>query len=155
MALVGPVFFDTSVLLSGILEFGPGSEAAQRVLSAVAERRLRDAHTAWHCCLEFYAVSTRLPEEFRLPPADASRLVQEEILARFRVHQLPEARRRGFWDMASREHIAGGRTYDAHIAEVAVSAGAKTVATDNVRHFSVLRARGIRVLRSSEIAAAL
>jgi hypothetical protein len=83
-------FFDTSVLLAGLIEFGPMSVEAQRVMAGIAARRARRPHTAWHCCLEFYAVSTRLPEELRLSPSDALRLIEEEILARFRVHQLPE-----------------------------------------------------------------
>jgi hypothetical protein len=68
MALVGPVFFDTSVLLAGLIELGPGSEPAQAILDAITERQLGRVHTAWHCCPEFYAVSTRLPVEFRLIP---------------------------------------------------------------------------------------
>lgn len=152
MALVGPVFLDTSVLLPGILDLGAAGAPAQRILSAVAERRLRSPHTAWHCCLEFYAVSTRLPEEFRLTPVDASRLVEEEIVARLHVHQLPDSRRRRFWAEAAREHVAGGRIYDAHIADVAVSAGVKIVVTDNVRHFSRLTQQGIRVVSSADFA---
>lgn len=155
MALVGPVFFDTSVLLAGILELGPGGDAAQRILSAISDRRLRNPHTAWHCCLEFYAVATRLPEEYRLSPADAVRLVEEEILHRFHVHQLPETRRHVFWEAAARDRIAGGRIYDAHIGDVAVASEAKVVVTDNVRHFSALRERGVRLLSSSEAAGML
>jgi predicted nucleic acid-binding protein len=36
---------------------------------------------------------------------------------------------------ASRDVIAGGRIYDAHIAEIARAAGAAVVVTDNRRHF--------------------
>ena len=60
---------------------GAVSQSAQRVMTAVVEGRLKPAFTAWHCCLEFYAVSTRLPEELRLAPPAARRLVDEEILA--------------------------------------------------------------------------
>jgi len=65
---VGP-FLDTSVLLAGLIDFGPQSAPAQRLLHAVAEKELQNAATAWHCCLEFFSVSTRLPPEFRLTPA--------------------------------------------------------------------------------------
>lgn len=154
MALVGPVFLDTSVLLPGILDVGSSGAAAQRILSAVADRRLRAPHTAWHCCLEFYAVATRMPEEYRLAPADAARLVEEEIVARFHVHQLPETRRRGFWAATGRERVVGGRIYDAHIADIAVSAGVKAVVTDNLRHFGGLGREGIEVLASADFVAA-
>ncbi len=75
MARLTGVFLDTSVLLGGTINVGPSSRPAQAVMDAVAEGRLRRARTAWHCCLEYYAVATRLPEELRLAPADALRLL--------------------------------------------------------------------------------
>jgi hypothetical protein len=111
--------FDTSVLLSGLIDLGPSSVPAQRLLTAVATGQLRRVHTAWHCCLEFYAVATRLPEELRLHPRDAWRLVDEELMERFTVHQLPASQHRPFLAVAAEECIVGGRVYDAHIAEIA------------------------------------
>jgi len=70
------VFLDTSVLLAGLVDFGPQSAPAQSLLHAVAEKQVPDAGTAWHCCLEFFSLSTRLPAEFRLPAADAAQLVE-------------------------------------------------------------------------------
>ena len=55
------VFLDTSVLLAGLIDFGPQSAPAQLLLHAVAEKRVTAAATAWHCCLEFFSVATRLP----------------------------------------------------------------------------------------------
>ena len=60
---VGP-FLDTSVMLAGLIDFGPQSAPAQSVLHAVAEKIAKDPATAWHCCLEFFSVSTRLPAEY-------------------------------------------------------------------------------------------
>src|SRR5262245_3630362 len=65
------VFLDTSVLLAGLIDLGPQSVAPHLLLHAVAERTVTPAATAWHCCLEFFSVATRLPAEFRLAPADA------------------------------------------------------------------------------------
>jgi predicted nucleic acid-binding protein len=128
---------------------------AQAVLRAVSEGPARRTLTAWHCCLEFYAVATRLPEEFRLSPADAGRLLEAELLSRLRVVELPVGARLELVRDVVRERVAGGRLYDAHIAETARRAGARLVVTDNVRHFSVLRAHGIRVLDSAACAAEL
>ncbi|HYN02357.1 MAG TPA: PIN domain-containing protein [Vicinamibacteria bacterium] len=146
---------DTSVLLGGLIEFGPRVAGAQAVLRAVSEGPARRTLTAWHCCLEFYAVATRLPEEYRLSPADAGRLLEEELLGRFRVVELPVGARLELVREVVRERVAGGRLYDAHIAETARRAGARLVVTDNVRHFSALRAHGIRVLDSAACAAEL
>ena len=84
------VFLDTSVLLAGLIDFGPSSAPAQAVLHAVAEKRVGTVGTAWHCCLEFFSVATRLPPKFRLAAADAVTLVDEEIFARMDVHEWRE-----------------------------------------------------------------
>ena len=59
------VFLDTSVLVAGLIDFGPQSAPAQSVLHAVAENTVPSPRTAWHCCLEFFSVATRLPPVYR------------------------------------------------------------------------------------------
>jgi len=149
------VFLDTSVLLAGLIELGPQSTPAHLLLHAVAEKKLDAASTAWHCCLEFYSVSTRLPAEFRLAPADALRLVEEEIFARMAVHDLPPGDRLPLLRAAAHDAVAGGRIYDAHIAEVARTARAEVVVTDNRRHFVAALRHGIRVETPAEFVAGL
>ena len=139
------VFLDTSVLVGGLVDFGPQSAPAQKVLHAVAEQRLKAAGTAWHCCLEFFSVSTRLPPEFRLAAADAMRLLEEEVFGRMSVHDLPSSDRLALLRAAAQDGTVGGRIYDAHIAEVARTAGAKVVVTDNRRHFLAALRHGLRV----------
>ena len=134
------VFLDTSVLLAGLVDLGPQSAPAQSLMHAVAEKRVTSPATAWHCCLEFYSVATRLPPEFRVSPVDAVRLLDEEVFARMAVHDLPPTGRMPMLRTAARDVIAGGRIYDSHIAEVARAVGAGVVVTDNRRHFvSALR----------------
>jgi predicted nucleic acid-binding protein len=147
------VFFDTSVLLAGLVDFGPQSAPAQSLMHAVAEKRLAAAATAWHCCLEFFSVATRLPAEFRLSPADASLLLQNEVFERITVHDLPERDRLPMLQAAGREGVAGGRVYDTHIAEVARAIGATVVITDNRRHFISALRYGMRVETPAEFLA--
>jgi predicted nucleic acid-binding protein len=149
------VFLDTSVLLAGLVDFGPQSAPAQSVLHAVAEKTVSAPGTAWHCCLEFFSVATRLPPEFRLPPADAARLLQEEVFARMTVHDLPPDERLSMLRTAAQDATAGGRIYDAHIAEVARAAGARVVVTDNRRHFLAALRHGIRVETPTEFLSTL
>jgi predicted nucleic acid-binding protein len=139
------LFLDTSVLLAGLIDLGPQSAPAQSLLHAVAERQISDAATAWHCCLEFFSVSTRLPPEFRLTPAEAVQLLDHEVFSRMSVHDLPPAARSGLLAAAVQDGIGGGRIYDAHIAEIARAAGAGMVITDNRRHFMAALRHGIRV----------
>ena len=139
------IFLDTSVLLAGLIDFGPSSAPAQNIFHALAEEKLTEAGTAWHCCLEFYSVSTRLPPEYRLSAVDAARLLQEEVLDRLDVHELPRADRARLLRAAVQDAIVGGRIYDSHIAEVARAAGATLIVTDNRRHFLGTLRHGIRV----------
>ena len=149
------VFLDTSVLLAGLIDFGPPSAPAQTLMHAVAEKEVAAPATAWHCCLEFYSVATRLPPEFRLSPADASLLLEEEVFARMAVHDLPADGRARALRAAAHDGIAGGRIYDAHIAEVARAAGATVVVTDNRRHFLSALRYDMRVETPAEFLAAL
>lgn len=151
MALI--VFLDTSVLLAGLVDFGPQSAPAQSILHAVSEKTLQSPGTAWHCCLEFYSVATRLPPEFRLTPSDATELLREEVFRRMAVHDLPADERAGLFAAAARERVAGGRIYDAHIAEVARAAGARVIVTDNRRHFLAALRHGIKVETPAEFLA--
>ena len=152
MAGLRDVFFDTSVLIAGVIDFGRDPHDALLLMDAIADGRIERPMTAWPCCLEFYAVTTRLPEEYRLEPEIALRLLREEIFARFSIHDLPAELREEFLVSTIGEGTIGGRIYDAHIAEIARQAGARLVATENRRHFTPLLRHGIRVLVSAELA---
>jgi predicted nucleic acid-binding protein len=149
------IFLDTSVLVAGLIDFGPTSAPSQAVMHAVAERIISPAGTSWHCCLEFYSVATRLPPEFRLTPADAAQLLHEEVFGRLAVSDLPAAERADLLKAAVQDGIAGGRIYDTHIAEVARTTGATVIVTDNRRHFLAALRHGIRVETPAEFAASL
>lgn len=148
------VFLDTSVLLAGLIDFGPQSAPAQALLHGVAEHEIAGAGTAWHCCLEFFSVSTRLPPEFRVSPAEAVTLIEGEVFARMSVHDLPAAERLSMLKAAGQDEVSGGRIYDAHIADVARAAGAAVVVTDNRRHFLASLRHGLRVQTPAEFLAA-
>jgi predicted nucleic acid-binding protein len=149
------VFLDTSVILAGLVDFGPQSAPAQQLMHAVAEKRVPSPATAWHCCLEFFSVATRLPPEFRVAPADVVTLLEEEVFARMAVHDLPAGDRLAMLRGAARDAIAGGRIYDSHIADVARASGARVVVTDNRRHFVSALRYDLRVETPAEFLASL
>jgi predicted nucleic acid-binding protein len=149
------VFLDTSVILAGLIDFGPQSAPAQSLLHAVAERRVADCSTAWHCCLEFFSVATRLPPEYRLTAADTARLLEEEVLARMAVHDLPATARGPMIRAAAHDAMTGGRIYDVQIAEVARAVRAETIVTDNRKHFVAALRYGIRVETPAEFIASM
>ena len=149
------VFLDTSVLVAGLIDFGDQSAHAQRVMTAVADRRVPEPGSAWHCCLEFFSVATRLPPEFRLTPEDAERFLREEIMARLAIADLPPDARRDLLAACAKDGIGGGRIYDAHIAEIARAAGARVIVTDNRRHFLAALRHGLKVETPAEFLAGL
>ena len=144
------IFLDSSVLIAGLIDFGTQSAPAQSILHAVAERQVTAVGTAWHCCLEFFSASTRLPAEYRLAAVDAIRLIDSEIFARMAVLELPAGDRGTMLKAAAQEGMTGGRIYDAHIAHVARAAGATLIVTDNRRHFLASLRYGIRVETPTE-----
>jgi predicted nucleic acid-binding protein len=152
MAVDTPPFFDTSILVAGLIEAEETPGPAQAIMDAIGDGLLRKPMTAWHCVLEFYSVATRLPAGLRLDPKHAGQLLKEEVLARFTIHDIPPTARGDFIDSIVAERIAGGRVYDAHIAEAARLAGARVVVTENRRHFVPLMRYGIRVLTAAEFA---
>ncbi len=149
--MVERIFFDSSVLVAGLTSTELPRDDSRRLLSAIARKRIAESSTAWHCCLEFYAVATRLPEEFRLSPPTALDLLRTQIVARFSIHNLPQENQSDFLVNLEAQAIAGARIYDLHIAEIARSSGADTVVTNNRRHFLSLLQHGIRVLTAAEL----
>jgi predicted nucleic acid-binding protein len=149
------VFLDTSVLLAGLIDFGPQSAPAQSLLHAVTEGRVAASGTAWHCCLEFFSVATRLPPEYRLTPHDAVTLLEQEVFERIAVHDLPAPDRMAMLRAAAHDAIGGGRIYDAHIAEVARAVRASVIVTDNRRHFLSALRYGVRVETPAEFVASI
>lgn len=152
MAVDALAFFDTSILVAGLIEMDEAPSPAGAIVDAIAAGHITKPLTAWHCVLEFYSVATRLPGNLRIEPKVAGQLVREEILDRFGVCDVAAGARRDFVDAIVSERIGGGRVYDAHIAEAARLAGAELVVTDNRRHFVSLLRHGIRVLTAAEFA---
>jgi len=147
------LFLDTSVLLAGLVDFGPQSAPAQSIFHAVAEKQIVNVGTAWHCCLEFFSVATRLPPEYRLAPREALQLLDSEVFERLAIDDLPAADRAPMLRAAAQDGTAGGRIYDVHIAEIARAAGASIIVTDNRRHFIASLRHGIRVETPAEFIA--
>jgi len=143
-------FLDTSILVGGMIDFGPSSKFPMKILDRIAEQQIRDATTAWHCCLEFYSVCTRLPEEYRLAPQTAREFVIEEIMGRLGIRTLDAGGREDFFIDSARLHIRGGRIYDHHIGSIALNGNASVIITENKKHFAPFEHKGLPVLSAEE-----
>lgn len=117
--------------------------------AAELERRLAARErlvTAAHALAEAYCVLTRLPPPHRLSPADALALLEANFMKGVRVVALDAGGYRSLLRRAAKEGVAGGRTYDALIAECALKARPAAFLTFNAGHFAALEAAGVRVV---------
>jgi predicted nucleic acid-binding protein len=85
--------------------------------------------------VETYAVLTRLPAPRRLSPGDAWALIEANFIKPATVVALTGATYTTLLRRLAKQTVAGGRTYDAVIAECAHQAKADALLTFNMRHF--------------------
>lgn len=141
-----PTFFvDTSCIIAAVC----GWHKHQPEAAAEIERRLGNSErlaTAAHALAEAYAVLTRMPAPHRLAPSDAVALLEGNFMDGARVVALDAAAYRSLLKRAAKDGLAGGRTYDAIIAECAVRAQAAILLTFNAKHFQGLGPAHMRVV---------
>jgi len=142
---VKKVFLDTNVFVSGLLDVSADS-ACRSILEALEDRRLRSCVTAWHCCLEFFSVTTRLPPEYRLSAEAAIALLTEHVFDRVQVEGLPVDEAVAWLKRLGGSEVRGGLVYDAHLAHIAKRANCAIVVTSNLSDFRTIAPHGIEIL---------
>ncbi len=138
--------------MSGLLEISADS-ACRAILEALAARRLRTGVTAWHCCLEFFSVTTRLPPDYRLSAEAAIALLTEHVFNRVEVVDLPTEDAVEWLKRQSASEIRGGLVYDAHLAQIAHRSGCAMLVTTNLAHFRQVAPHGIEILNPQQFLA--
>ncbi|MEA2165213.1 MAG: hypothetical protein QOK37_3340 [Thermoanaerobaculia bacterium] len=123
---------DSSVVIAALLSWHESHERAFRALdSAIARRTL---FIPLHALIESYSVMTRLPSPHRLRPEIAYELLHDSF-DQTHIASLSARRVWTFLHECAGGAIAGGRVYDAAIAEAAIEAGATKLLTLNPRDF--------------------
>lgn len=138
---------DSSVLVAAIHAAHP-----RHALAVGWVTRALQVHTlvaTHHSVLEAYAVLTRLPGDNRVTPSEARDLLTASVkenmaIACYDPQSIWEAI--GSFVTAS---VAGGRSYDAFVADILRRAAVDAVATFNPSHFSEA-AHGMRVIDPSD-----
>jgi predicted nucleic acid-binding protein len=124
---------DASVIVCGVHANHPRHAlAAAWLLRAISEHSLLVSH---HTILEVYAVLTRLPADFRVTPSEARDLLMATVKKNMRVVPFSAESIWKVVDFFVVSSVAGGRSYDAFVAEVVRNAGAEAIATFNPAHF--------------------
>jgi predicted nucleic acid-binding protein len=109
-----------------------------RAIEAIGDRLSRKERmlVAAPAMVEAYSVLTRLPPPHRLDATDALILLDTNFVRGTTLVALDAAAYRTLLRAAPGERITGGRIYDAVIAACARKAGARTVLTFNIAHFT-------------------
>ena len=130
---------DTSVLVASVCDWHQHYSLSRNEILGRTQAG-QELVLAAHSLAETYAVLTRLPGHYRLPPEAAIALIQRNWLETPTIH----LDGREVWDAlgeAYRQGATGGRTYDLLIAHCAIKAGASALVTWNLRHFAAFANR--------------
>ena len=136
---------DTSCMVAAVCAWH------ERHREAIGEidRRLRAAEPmliAAPAVVESYAVLTRLPPPHRVSPASALELIEGSFIEHGQVIALDGRAYRELVRRLAGDGIAGGRAYDAVIAECALRQPDVTLLTFNVEDFKPFGDRGLAVV---------
>lgn len=138
-----PIALDTSVILAALIE---RHEHHDRAFPVVHAALATTAVVPLPALIEAYAVMTRLPPPLRQTPEAALWLLRTAFEDRARI---VAAEQGAAWSLLAslvERGVAGGATYDAHIALCARLGGARTLATFNTRDFERLDLGDLQLL---------
>jgi predicted nucleic acid-binding protein len=131
------VFFDTNVLVAASEQTHPHHGPAFQAMSRVAAKRDL-GYMSVHSIAETYAALTRLPVLPRIHPAEAARMIADNIVPHFQM--VPIAKKD--YLEAMKAVVDGGwsgaKIYDALILRCAAHSGAERIYTFNLADFQQL-----------------
>ena len=137
-ALKQPVYFDTSVLIAGLVAQHPRHASAEPLLNQTIKSARHQAVISAHGLAEIYSVLTRAPEPIHLHPAEAWRILELSILPAFDVVSLSAGEYLSLLAECAHAGLGGGAVYDMLHLYAARKAQCRRLYTFNVRHFREL-----------------
>ena len=137
------VYFDTSALVTALVDQLPDHEAALACLAGAC--RDHDAVVSTHALAETYTTLTALPLPRRIQPAEARAMVAG-LRGKLGVLQLAVRLYERAIDRVAALGLSSGSIYDALHLECAEGAGCRRLQTYNLGHFQRLNPKGLTVL---------
>lgn len=137
------IYFDTSVLVTALVDQLPNHEAALACLAGAC--RDHDAVLSTHALAETYATLTALPLPRRIQPAEARALVAG-LRSKLDVLPLSARHYERAVDRVAVLGLSSGSIYDALHLECAEAAGCRRLHTYNLGHFQRLDPKALTVL---------
>lgn len=131
------VFFDTNVLVAASERTHPHHMPAFRALSRVVAKR-DQGYMSVHSIAETYAALTRLPVRPRIHPADAARVIADNIVPHFQMVPIARTDYLEALKTVADGGWSGAKIYDALILGCAARSGAERIYTFNLTDFQDL-----------------
>ena len=128
------VLLDTSILVAAMVEAHPAHEQGLAWLKRVT-RGTDKGLVAAHSLAELYAILTTLPVRPPIPPSDAWRLIQHNVVQNLEIVFLSDQDYVQVIEQLAALGIVGGATYDALILRAAAKAKVDLVVTLNEKDF--------------------
>jgi predicted nucleic acid-binding protein len=138
----GRVGLDTSCVIPLLCDW---HEFHARTTAAVEAVPLKNLVICTHVVLECFAVLTRLPAPYRIPPRQAEQLLTANFSATAILCGVLEGDLWAALDRAGERQAGGGRIYDTVIAEATARAGASLLWTWNVKDFLAVAPPGLEI----------
>ena len=138
------VFFETSVLVTVVVDQLPNHEAALSCYAKYTRGRHRGACST-HSIAECYATLTALPLARKVQPAEARLMIAENFMAQLEVIDLPSKHYVKAIRRVSDFNLSSGVVYDALHLICAEEADCQRLYTYNLRHFERLRPKRVLI----------
>ena len=131
------VFFDTTVLVAASARNHPHYAQAFPALRRVAAERDR-GFISTHSIAEAYAALTRLPVQPRVHPAEAARIITDNLLPHFEAVPLDRTDYMEALKAMTDGGWTGAKIYDALLLQCAAKCGVDRIYTFNLADFRLL-----------------
>ena len=128
------VFFDTNVLVAASEQGHPHYPQAWPALLRVTARK-DQGFISVHSIAEMYAALTRLPVQPRIHPAEAARIITDNILPHFETVSVGKKDYTEALRLVGDGGWVGAKIYDALLIGCAVRSGADRIYTFNLTDF--------------------
>jgi predicted nucleic acid-binding protein len=128
------IFCDTSVLVAAAVRSHEHYTRAFTVVERVASKKDRGAVSV-HSLAEIYAVLTRLPIIPRIQPAEAAKIVGDNVVRHFNTQPLSAREYAASVLLAAENGVIGGAIYDLLLLAAARKAKPDRIYTFNVAEF--------------------
>jgi predicted nucleic acid-binding protein len=130
-------YFDTAVLVAASVAYHPHHSPALIALQSVLDKKIEGC-VSGHGLSEVYAVLTRTPFSPPVYPAEAWKILDENILPSFEIVPITVQMYRESIRECANQGWTGGRIYDALHLRCARKSDCERIYTFNVRHFQQL-----------------